>query len=351
MKKILLVLLTFGMLCGCQGKKEDNVIKIGAILPLTGSASYAAEFMKKGLDLAVKELNNVSNFKYEIIYEDSKALPKDGLIAYTKLRSQNINFIVCAISSVGMAIAPKTNNEDVILFGTAIVPPDFVSVSNRALRVYPNAEGMTASIAHHNHQNLMFERPAVIYINNDMGLDCFKVYSNIAAKHGVQVEYSEAYDGNQKDFKDIVNKILKYNIDVVYVSGFGESYVSFVKQFNSDPRTSNIVLTGDMTFSLPDTKSKIGTPKSQIYYADGIISEQFSNIYSSYYGEDVNSYAAYTYTIPFMLESAINTGCSLNDIVGIYKHITDTTFNTSVGLLHFMPNGESNLQFSIKKLF
>ena len=27
MKKILLVLLTFGMLCGCQGKKEDNVIK------------------------------------------------------------------------------------------------------------------------------------------------------------------------------------------------------------------------------------------------------------------------------------------------------------------------------------
>ena len=351
MKKIIFALLAVCLLSsGCQERKEDNVIKIGAILPLTGSASYAAEFMKKGLDLAIRELNDTSEYEYKLIYEDSKSLPKDGLISYNKLRSQNVDFIICALSNVGMAIAPKTNNEDVILFGTAIVPSDFVTISNKTIRVYPNSEGMASVVAEHNNNTLKSKRPAVIYINNDMGIDCLKAYSNIVLKYNNQVVYSESYEPNQKDFKDIINKILQNHVDCVYVSGFGESYISFVKQFNNDPRTHNIILTGDMTFGLPDTKSKIGITSSVIHYADAIITSDFSKTYKNAYSESPNSYAAYTYTVPFLIQAALDNGCKLNNIDGIYKYITTTSFDSAMGSLCFTCDGESNLQFSMKTL-
>lgn len=350
MKKILLVLLTAITFSACQSREDEKVVRIGAIFPMTGVASYAADFMKKGLDLAVQELNITSDYKYEVIYEDSRALAKDGLIAYNKLRAQKVNLIICAMSNIGMAVAPRTNNESAILFGTAIVPPNFVAVSNRVVRVGPNSEGMTSVIADYNHCYLKLKRPAVVYINNDMGFDCYKVYTNIAAKYACDVVYSEAYESNQKDFKDIINKIIQQNVDGVYLSGFGESFISFVRQFNNDPRTGNIVLTGDMTFGLPDTQAKMGELKSKIYYADGTITKDFADLYRCNYAEEVNSYAAYTYTIPYMIDAALKSGCSLNDIDGIYNYITSHTFNSSVGELYFTSNGESNIKFSIKVL-
>ena len=193
-------------------------------------------------------------------------------------------------------------------------------------------------------------------------LECPEASEGIADGDEVRIDFDSGVITNVttgKEFKaqpfppfikDIINKILQNHVDCVYVSGFGESYISFVKQFNNDPRTHNIILTGDMTFGLPDTKSKIGITSSVIHYADAIITSDFSKTYTNAYSESPNSYAAYTYTVPFLIQAALDNGCKLNNIDGIYKYITTTSFDSAMGSLCFTCDGESNLQFSMKTL-
>ncbi len=60
---------------GCA-KKEEKEIKIGAVLPLTGSAAVWGENSKMGLEIALDEVNaagGVKGKKINLIFEDSQS--------------------------------------------------------------------------------------------------------------------------------------------------------------------------------------------------------------------------------------------------------------------------------------
>ena len=57
MKKNLVVLLTLGMLCGCQEKKDDNVVRIACNLPMTGDCAIYGESVKNGYEMALSDLD------------------------------------------------------------------------------------------------------------------------------------------------------------------------------------------------------------------------------------------------------------------------------------------------------
>lgn len=60
MKKSIIVTLILSFLLlalgGC-GKKEENVIKIGAILPLTGQSAQYGKWIQEALELGKEEIN------------------------------------------------------------------------------------------------------------------------------------------------------------------------------------------------------------------------------------------------------------------------------------------------------
>ncbi len=65
-------------------------IKIGAVLSLTGSGSFWAEFSKNAAVLAMDEINNaggVNGRPLQIIFEDSQTVPAKGVSSFQKLTS------------------------------------------------------------------------------------------------------------------------------------------------------------------------------------------------------------------------------------------------------------------------
>ena len=63
-------------------------VRVGAILPMTGTAANYGELMKRGISIAADEC--VRNRKpdaaiLEVVIEDSKSNPKDGVSAIQKL--------------------------------------------------------------------------------------------------------------------------------------------------------------------------------------------------------------------------------------------------------------------------
>ena len=79
--------LTFS---ACTNDKEPQVIKIGAILPLTGPIAFFGEYEKNAINIACSEINDrggIKGKKVEVIYEDSQNDPKKAVNAFNKLIS------------------------------------------------------------------------------------------------------------------------------------------------------------------------------------------------------------------------------------------------------------------------
>lgn len=107
-KKILSLIIVIVALTiiGIFAQKDNNdSIKIGAILSLTGGASAWGENAQHGIALAVEEINKnggVNGKQVEIIYEDTASDPKGAVSAFQKLTS---------LDHVDAIIGPLTQTE------------------------------------------------------------------------------------------------------------------------------------------------------------------------------------------------------------------------------------------------
>ncbi|MBW2990231.1 ABC transporter substrate-binding protein [Candidatus Woesearchaeota archaeon] len=98
--------------------KEDDVIKIGAILPLTGRAAVWGGYVRNGIDIAIKEINDPN---LEVIYEDSVCDPKQAVSSYNYLVNvKGVKMVIGGLCSPAtLAMAPIAEKDKIILFTPA----------------------------------------------------------------------------------------------------------------------------------------------------------------------------------------------------------------------------------------
>jgi len=95
-------------------ESDEGLIKVGAILPLTGPAASIAEDLVRTLD--VYESDFAQNI--DIVVQDDKCSGKDAVSAYNMLKNQGIRVYFVACSGSVLALAPlMAEDGNVILTG------------------------------------------------------------------------------------------------------------------------------------------------------------------------------------------------------------------------------------------
>ena len=81
---------------GENSSGDAETIKIGLCQPFTGSVAVAGEYSRRGVDLAVEQINDAGGFevggkmyKIEIVEEDNEGKPEITNNAYNKLIGQD----------------------------------------------------------------------------------------------------------------------------------------------------------------------------------------------------------------------------------------------------------------------
>ena len=129
MKKVLsvLVMLLFAVcLFGCGGEKADT-IKLGSSGPLSGSASIYGQAVKKGIELAVEEINaaggvNVDGkmMKFELVdFVNDEADAGKAATALTSLVSKKVDVVVGAVTSG----ATEGLINEAVKYGVPVITP------------------------------------------------------------------------------------------------------------------------------------------------------------------------------------------------------------------------------------
>ena len=125
MKKLLVGLTLLHAALATPALAKDY--QIGAAFPLSGANAEYGQVFSSAVDLAVEHINADKKLsgKLSAVYEDSQALPAQGVIAANKLINVNkVPFILSAFTGVSKAMAPIGTRTKTVMVNGGGVGPD-----------------------------------------------------------------------------------------------------------------------------------------------------------------------------------------------------------------------------------
>jgi len=257
---ILAVIVTGIAIYFTQKPKEPETIKIGAILPLTGSASEIGEQHKMGLMLAVDEINSqggINGKKLEIIYEDDKNDPKEAVSAFNKLANiDNVPIVISAMSTSSMAIYPIAEQKIIVLFANC-GHPEITMLSDWVFRNFPTSKHEAQRMTSFVWNTLKIKNLTILYINDAFGEAAMKEIKKEFESLGGKILAVEPFEKDKTDFRSQIMKVLQLNPEAIYVYGYGKANGLMVKQIKESGYKG--LLLGSYNFSIEPT---LGIAKS-----------------------------------------------------------------------------------------
>ena len=220
-----------------DGKQASgNVIRIGAILPLTGKTAFLGEEEKKGLE-AAKKMLATRGHNIEILYEDSKNEAKFGISAYLKLSSVNdVKGIIIAHSGVNGPISEyiasdaNARNSGPIPVGTIVASTKITSNNDVYIRCYPSGRDEGRVMARHARESMGITTAAILYQNDDYGVDGDSEFSLAFSAAGGKIVFSDAFGKDESDHRPLLSKAIADSPEAIYVVGNTPSFSGVIRQ-------------------------------------------------------------------------------------------------------------------------
>lgn len=203
--------------------QSKDPIKLGTAMPLTGSqAGYGADFIT-GMRMAAKDVNDqggIAGRPVEILALDTQADPQLGINAVNRfITVEKLPMFFIAWSAVVKAVAPVANREKILGINTGANAPEIARLGDYIYTAFPLADVDITKLAIYAHKTLGKKRAAVLYINNETGIDAAKIYRDSFTAAGGQVVAFEAYDPKATEFTGMLLKTRAANPDMVHVHG------------------------------------------------------------------------------------------------------------------------------------
>lgn len=203
-----------------QGKET---LKFGLAMPLSGSQALYGADQVKAAQWAVADINakgGVNGKQLEMIVVDTQADPQLGINAVKRLTSvDKVPVFITAWSSVVKAVAPIANREKILELSVGANSPDIAKLGDYVYTTFPLAEVDVSALAKYTFTTLGKKTAAVMYINNDSGVEGAAIYKSVFEKAGGKVVAYEAYDAKATEFTGALLKVKASNAEMIHIQG------------------------------------------------------------------------------------------------------------------------------------
>jgi branched-chain amino acid transport system substrate-binding protein len=311
---LLLTIIFTVVFWGCD-KKPAKEVKIGMIVPLTGSAAeFGQNERNAGLILQdkINAKGGISGGKLKLVIEDSQSEPKGGINAIQKmLLSDKPIGVFTDLSSVALSIAPTAQEKKIIMVSIA-ANPDLTNANKYAFRDFPTADRLAKEMATYVYKKLDVKKTAIFYINDDFGIGHNNSFKSEFTKIGGTITSSETFDPDGSDFRAEVTKILSGSPEGVYTIGYGKPLGFAIKQLREMGFKGKIMSGLEVSFSDVLTIAKNaadGTVYLDIAFdprSNDPTVKEFVTEYRKRFGKDPSMVAALGYDGLSLLTDAIS---------------------------------------------
>lgn len=297
---------------GCE--KKASTIKIGGVAPLSGAVAVYGVECKKGIDLAVEEINaadGINGQKVEFVCEDDEGDAAKSVSAYKKLVTKDRTKLIIGSLTSGctIAITAQAQANKVVQIApaaTAVAVTDAGNYIFRTCFTDPFQGRVGGKFAA---DNLKAKKAAILYdIGNDYSVGLTENFVSEFEKQGGTIVAKESYASGEKDFNAIITKVKASNPDVIYLP----DYYSTVALISKQLRAQGV----NVPFVGPDGWDGLtevaGDEVLNGYYSnhyaadsDSEVVKKFVSAFEKKYGTKPNAFATLGYDSMYMLKDAI----------------------------------------------
>lgn len=334
--------------------KEEEVIKIGAILPLTGEAAIAGISIQQGIEIAVEEINKaggINGREIRVIFEDDQYDNKITVTVANKLISvDKIDIGIVSFVHGAKAVMPIFEQHKIPL----VVAWDSTNELEEGDYIFSTGFSTELSgrkMANYAYNELNLKKVAIVLHQDEWSEVIAPAFKKEFQGLGGEILLEEKVAVGENDFKTIISKIKSKEADAVYLPLVPVNTDVFLKQAKELGLQAQI-LSGDAL--IPDIIIAAGDAAEGVYFTsvyveDNEISQGLAEKYQERYGEEAPalSMVAFGYDVILAIKSAAE---SIEDITS--ENIKDALYSVDIigagGQIKIEANGLSK---RVEKVF
>lgn len=338
---------------GCGSQKTAapaEVIKVGLILPLTGSEAIFGNMEKNSFEMAYEELKakgktTIGGKEIKLLFEDDQGKQDVAKSATEKLVNQDkvamlsgayssasTNVIAGAAQSMSMPFLITTGSaDDITKKGWQWVFRGTAAPTSK----------YTVSLWQMMDQVIKPQTVAIIYESTDFGKSSAKGFKAEAEKRGIKVVYDQPYESGAIDFKPMLAKVKNVNPEMVFAASYLMDASMIVKQSKELDFNTKLFVGGGAGYTLPEFKENAG--QASDYIASSTLwvpsvtwpgAKEYYDNYKKKYGKEPDYHGAQAYGTMNIIVDALNRAKDFTN-TGIQKALKETDLMTVMGPIKF----------------
>jgi branched-chain amino acid transport system substrate-binding protein len=238
-------------------QSRDVTLKLGSILPITGSLAFLGPPEIAGVDLAIAEINasatGVLGGNVEVSHRDSGDTTTDiATQSATELLSLGVSGIIGAASSgVSKTFIDQVTGAGVIHFSPANTSPDFTNYADDGYywRTAPS-DVLQGRVVGNRITGDGFNRVGVLYLNDAYGVGLFENAQIAIEAAGGEIVASASFNQGDNILSAQIDEVLAASPEAILLIAFDETKVI-----------------------IPELAGTKGFDGSKIYFVDGNLSQ------------------------------------------------------------------------------
>ena len=269
---ILVVFMFFGLMIGGPVSAEEG-IKVGIVLPTTGSLAKFGEIERDAFLMAAEEINaagGINGKKLDLLIEDTTGRPEVGRSVVEKLITKDKVVMIGGgySSSVTYATAGVCQQNRIpFLVNTGSADKITTSGWDYIFRLNPPVSKYAGAIESLLAEVVKPKTVAILYENSLFGTKGAKSFNGLCEKMGYKVLLKEGYEHGGIDFKPVLIQIKEANPDIVYMISYIMDASLLMKQAKELKLTPRMFIGGAAGFTLPEFKENAGVASEYVISA------------------------------------------------------------------------------------
>lgn len=295
----------------------ESVVPVGAALSLTGGAASYGESQRKGLELALEELNAEEGVEYALTVEDDQTDPRQAVSVFETFSSNGTSVIIGpTLSNTAFQAQPIAQENSVPVLAISNTAAGITAQGDHIFRnslteqqVIPQTLGAAIS-------QLGIESVVVMYSNDDAFTESgYEVMAATLEEDGVEVLDTLTFAVNDTDFRSLLTAAREKNPDALVVSALIEAAIPLVTQARE--LGIDVPIIGGNGFNNPQLMADAGAAAEGVIVgaawnsaADSPENLEFMQAYEDKFGSQPDQFAAQAYSGLKMIDFAVRENCS-----------------------------------------
>ncbi len=299
-----------------------EVIKVGAILAVTGGASFLGAPEAKTLQMLVDEVNakgGINGNKVELIIKDSQGQPEKAISFAKQLIEEEKVFAIIGPSRSGETLKIKDTCEEAkIILLSCAAAEQIVNPVARYVFKTPQTDSNAARMIFKQMNKMGISKVGVVVGNTGFGKAGKEQIEKLAPEYGIEILISEVYDAKGADLTAVATKVKAQNVQAVINWSITPAQSIFAK--NMRQIGMNVPLFQSHGFgnikyveAAGEAAEGIIFPAGRLLVADELPDDhpqkavlvKYKRDYEAKFGEEVSTFGGHAYDAFMILVKAI----------------------------------------------